>query len=323
MAPQAPAVTREFVQKLARNLKARTRADLKHTDLIADIASALGWKPDALMHALKAAEATSGAQIESFPPSHSAGQRIYEGMDQRGVDAALSAGFDLVDVNGHLLWQRRCGGLGNVFVAIAKVGSDTLGSAFTERAWKISIGVWDKTGRKAVPLDLELPLTFPEAIEISYRCAYPGIRGPVVVQPDWGMDEAAIFMRKAFARLFSLDNGETERTEAFLHGDREMEAVALALKVFPPSTWTTEGPSAWNEGALFTLPASIFSEHPEAAPDARAYVQEFRSGIAKAVGCSFGLLMGFKFEPFLENLIEEFAASNHETLSLDRPQPGM
>ena len=66
------AIDHRFPSALAKRLRRRLQdrgVDLKHTEILDDIASALGWRTDALMHALKSAsENPSSANNEADAP---------------------------------------------------------------------------------------------------------------------------------------------------------------------------------------------------------------------------------------------------------------
>lgn len=63
-------VTKTAVRKLAAALSATDTRPLRHTDRLALIADAFGWKPDAFMHALKSAEKDSKDDQPHHPQNH-------------------------------------------------------------------------------------------------------------------------------------------------------------------------------------------------------------------------------------------------------------
>jgi hypothetical protein len=266
-----PTVTRSFVQNLARNLKARVGVEVKHTDLIADIAAAFGRKPDALMHSLKQADsatapeaAASAATPASLAPSElpleASRREGYERLDAEVVDAALKAGFKLERTHdGREFWKKECGWLDSVFVAIGRYGDKPrMDAGYDDPEWKVWVELRDGANFSKFPIRYNRNdgrLGFKDALEISKVAVSAKPGEPASVRVNWGMDQAVFYLRHAFTKLFARAraaagiDGEGD-VRSFFNGHREEHAMFLALLALPPIDWNEEAPKGKDHDAF-------------------------------------------------------------------------
>lgn len=79
-------LTKQFITTLARRLKKRFGPEVKHTAVIDEVAAALGWRADALMHKLKndaaVRQAMSGEYADRFLESLRTEDPEFPGMPE-------------------------------------------------------------------------------------------------------------------------------------------------------------------------------------------------------------------------------------------------
>jgi hypothetical protein len=326
-----PTVTRDFVQNLARNLKARTGAEVRHTDLIADIASALGWRPDALMHSLKQSnprrDASSGApsDLASIRPG-------YERFDARCVETALAAGFSVHrSANGQEFWMRHCGGAESVLVAIgAHADRLKMDASYDARDWKLWLQICDGHDVAKYPIHSTHSgqvLNFHEALDLSRRIVNMDPGKPASLQSRWGMDEAVQYLRDSFHSMFSharaiagIDGEGNE--EEFFADEHAAHAFSVALHAFPPLDWQMREAPVWNGRVDYPMAESR-------APNVAAIKENLiwtvaighAAALADYLGCRPSVQDGDRLDEMLLKLVEDYL--EFEISRADKPSATM
>jgi hypothetical protein len=265
---QEPKVNRAFIRKLAANIRSRTGAEVKHTDLIADIASAFGQKPDTLMHALKQREKKSAtAMMGDGTPAAAAddGEPGWVFMKQVGaMKEAERFGFKLLMADHPaVFWKKNLCGTSNmvgdeteIYLLVTNEDAPKRSNIFSFPEWSCRLVVGDHestllTNNGQVDLapfngaatNAVRLLPWTPNPEMGWTAEQVEMGGVRVSNGNFLGDVKEIFdsvMHVPFAKaqdIAGIESGDV--ADLFYAGDNEMLAFIAFVKAMPPGNWET------------------------------------------------------------------------------------